>query len=549
LERARRHRPGRRRAGRVGVAVLTILLLTGAASPGRGAADPSSGRVLRIRGHGFGHGRGMGQWGARAQAMAGRSWRDILTSYYTGVSFASRPLDERVRVLLETSPGIVVTSAAPFGAWTGDRQVATSDGSAPFLRARPDGSTLWVERAGSAAGPWTAVAQVTGPVQFRPGSAPLELVAADGSSVLYRGMIEARPAPDGAQAINELAMNEYLYGVVPREMPASWPQEALRAQAVAARSYAAAKKDAARAAGAPYDICASTACQAYGGLAVRSAPGAAPRTLEHPATTAAVDATGSTVMAFAGRPIFAQYSSSTGGYSAPGTAPYLKAVPDPADAASPHHTWEASVPVAEVERRWPSLGRLTQIVVTRRNGYSDWGGRVLEMRLTGTAGSVTVSGDVFRAAFPYPARADGLRSDWFDVQVWPASLAIGVVRGNTWYVRSPVADRVFSYGRAGDRVVVGDWDGNGTDTPGVVRGNTWYLSNDFDGVGEVVFSYGRAGDRVVVGDWDGNGTDTPGVVRGNTWYLSNDFDGVGEVVVAYGLPTDRPVVGTWDRRP
>jgi hypothetical protein len=74
---------------------------------------------------------------------------------------------------------------------------------------------------------------------------------------------------------------------------------------------------------------------------------------------------------------------------------------------------------------------------------------------------------------------------------------------------------VFAFGRAGDRPVVGDWDGDGVDTVGVVRGNTWYLSNQVLGGGSatVVLNFGSGRDRPIVGDWNGDGVDTPGIVR------------------------------------
>jgi peptidoglycan/xylan/chitin deacetylase (PgdA/CDA1 family) len=101
----------------------------------------------------------------------------------------------------------------------------------------------------------------------------------------------------------------------------------------------------------------------------------------------------------------------------------------------------------------------------------------------------------------------------------------------------------------GDRLVSGDWDGNGTTTPGVVRGNTWYLRNsNSPGPADVVFVYGAPTDRPVTGDWDGNGTTTPGVVRGNTWKLRNsNSGGFPSLEFVYGATTDRAVTGDWDR--
>ncbi|MBW3548070.1 MAG: L,D-transpeptidase family protein, partial [Actinobacteria bacterium] len=88
---------------------------------------------------------------------------------------------------------------------------------------------------------------------------------------------------------------------------------------------------------------------------------------------------------------------------------------------------------------------------------------------------------------------------------------------------------------------VGDWNGDGIDTPGVVRGATWYLSNsNSGGHAHIAFAYGNAGDRPLVGDWNGDGIDTPGVVRGATWYLSNsNTGGHAHIAFAYGNAGDR----------
>ncbi|MCW1069439.1 hypothetical protein OJ604_11590, partial [Streptococcus anginosus] len=71
------------------------------------------------------------------------------------------------------------------------------------------------------------------------------------------------------------------------------------------------------------------------------------------------------------------------------------------------------------------------------------------------------------------------------------------------------ADSVFSYGRAGDEVLVGDWDGDGVDTFAVRRGNVFYVKNSLaSGAADTSFSYGRAGDATLAGDFDGDGRDT-----------------------------------------
>uniref|UniRef100_UPI00260CD2BD hypothetical protein n=1 Tax=uncultured Georgenia sp. TaxID=378209 RepID=UPI00260CD2BD len=91
-------------------------------------------------------------------------------------------------------------------------------------------------------------------------------------------------------------------------------------------------------------------------------------------------------------------------------------------------------------------------------------------------------------------------------------------RGSTYHVKNSLrggdADVVFSYGRAGDQVLVGDWDGDGKDTFAVRRGASYHVSNSLrGGPAERVVTFGRGNDEVLVGDWDGNGTDTLGVRR------------------------------------
>ncbi|AZN29142.1 hypothetical protein EJO69_01640 [Flaviflexus salsibiostraticola] len=126
----------------------------------------------------------------------------------------------------------------------------------------------------------------------------------------------------------------------------------------------------------------------------------------------------------------------------------------------------------------------------------------------------------------------------------PSGNAFALV--NTW--DSTTHNTAFAYGRIGDEVLVGDWDGNGTDTLGVRRGTTFYLNNTLTGGhADTEFAYGRIGDEVLVGDWDGNGTDTLGVRRGTTFYLNNTLTGGNaDTEFAYGRIGDEVLVGDWD---
>lgn len=128
----------------------------------------------------------------------------------------------------------------------------------------------------------------------------------------------------------------------------------------------------------------------------------------------------------------------------------------------------------------------------------------------------------------------------------------GVRRGRTFYLRNTnsggSANVTFSYGRPGDVILVGDWDGDGKDTLAVRRGRSYYLRNDLhSGVAQVTFNYGRPDDVVLVGDWDGDQEDTMTVRRSRTYFVRNSLTtGSAETVFTYGLATDAALVGDWD---
>jgi stage II sporulation SpoD-like protein len=167
---------------------------------------------------------------------------------------------------------------------------------------------------------------------------PATTLVADGAGE-YRGALEVRPASGGLATVNEVGLDDYLRGL--SEVPPTWPAEAMRAQAVAARSYALHEVRSTvatpfRAAGA--QICATDACQVYTGIARERQDGA-------PAWNAAVAATSGQVVLYKGAPINAKYSASNGGRSSAGGEPYLRSVSDPDDAASPYHHWHYTLPL------------------------------------------------------------------------------------------------------------------------------------------------------------------------------------------------------------
>jgi SpoIID/LytB domain protein len=244
---------------------------------------------------------------------------------------------------------------------------------------------------------WKPYLSVASPAVFSSSTGLVSVKLASGSRRAYRGSIVAnRTSPTGVQTVSVLPMESYLRAVVPAEMPASWHANALRSQAVAARSYAA--FDRARApSGRTYDTCDTTSCQMYSGVPA-----------EYAASTAAVAATAGQILTSGGAPAFTQFGSANGGWTAAGSQPYLVAKADPYDGAIANgaNAWSTSISVSAIQARWPSIGTYRQLRILRRDGHGQWGGRVLSAAIDGSAGSVTVTGATIRSAF-------GLRSEWF----------------------------------------------------------------------------------------------------------------------------------------
>ncbi len=163
-------------------------------------------------------------------------------------------------------------------------------------------------------------------------------------------------------------------------------------------------------------------------------------------------------------------------------------------------------------------------------GADSMGDRVAQLNYSPIpAGAVPVVGDW---------NGDGKQTPgWFDEGMWYQVDERG----------GPIA-RSFRFGRAGDVPIVGDWNGDGMDTIGVHRGREWILRNDNSaGSRSATFTYGRESDTPIVGDWNADGTTTIGVVRRREWILRNsNSSGPREITAFYGKPSDTPIVGDWN---
>ncbi len=391
-------------AAAVGLALVGSLLWVpdpaGAVSVSQSYPVPKS-KQITVRGHGFGHGHGMSQYGAYGAARQGLTHEEILDFYYPGTSWGKVTGKVRVLITADTTTDLVV-SPAP-GLRVRDRGTATS-----YRLPEPDGVTRW--RLDVVAGQsvvqyltdrwrtWRVDGRATlvGDGQLR-ADGPLTLWTPAGSRT-YRGILRAASPTVGSRerdTVNVLPMDGYVQGVIPAEVPASWPAEAVRAQAVAARTYAAWSQ--AANAERYYQICDTTSCQVYGGVSS-----------EDPRGNDAVAATRRRILTYADAPAFTQFSSSSGGWTSAGSVPYLRAFADPYDGhdANPVRSWTVKVDARRLERAYPALGTLRRIRVITRDGNGQWRGRVGTMVLDGTKADRTVSGDTFRSLL-------GLRSSWF----------------------------------------------------------------------------------------------------------------------------------------
>lgn len=364
------------------LAIASVLLLgSGPASPARVAAPaPVGSATFVVTGHGWGHGVGLSQYGAYGYAQKGAGYAKIVLHYFPGTELGAAPVS-RVRVLL-TSGGKSLTlgSAADFRVRdaTGvvHNVVAGTYTLTPALKLKVDGQS-------------TARA-LPGPLLFQPGAAPLQLKHP------YRGSIQIDVTDRKVRAINMVGLEQYLYGVVPSEMPFTWLPEALKAQAVAARSYALAT----RKTGA-FDLYPDTRSQVYLGL-----------DHEKPSTNAAVDATAGMVVLYEGQVAKTFFFSTSGGRTAAAedvwgeAVPYLVSVPDPYDSISPYHDWGPfAFTGAKLARVLKIPGRVVDLQPELNSS-----GRIKSLIVVGTKDSISVPGADLR-------RRLGLRSTWFSVGV------------------------------------------------------------------------------------------------------------------------------------
>jgi stage II sporulation protein D len=378
---------------------VVVLAAASAAAVSSAPKPPQAAFVLT--GGGWGHGVGMSQWGAFGQAKAGRDYGSILRHYYRGTEIGTVPgtVHERVRVLVGNRlVTVTVTNALAVFDGTGKRHV---------LPAGPVTIAPKLELPVGTNGKPTAL---PGPVTFRaaPGA---YLTIADKA---YRGDLRVAKIGQRLQVVNVVGLEAYLLGVVPGEMPKDWPLEALKAQAVAARTYTVSHL----VNGQGFDLRSDWRSQVYYGV-----------DSEAPGPSRAVAETRGEIVTFEGSPAQTLYFSSSGGRTISSLdafgadVPYLVSVDDQWDEVSPNHRWPTQLlSGGQLAKRFALSGAVTDVAYVAGTP-----GRPAVIRLTTTGGSADIRLSDVRARL-------GLKSTGFRLGVLrldgpaPAARSNGTLR-------------------------------------------------------------------------------------------------------------------------
>jgi stage II sporulation protein D len=441
----------------LGVVMLAALLLMSlgtfvAATPPTIAAEmpgssttTANGRIdldstVKFFGRGYGHGVGMSQHGARGRALAGQDAATILAHYYEGTTLGSIDLASQIRVRIlwkwkatATSP-LVIYGRGTTWSIDGIDEVFPADAALRLIPTKPPGSpTSWRLQVqaedGSILLDRAKPAELV--VRRETSKGRLQLASKPTSYDRYRGVLRVITAKvkRKVKVVNEVALETYLRGVVPAEMPSTWPSEALLAQSIAARSYAARRL---RPGESYFDVVDTYASQVYLGAKA-----------ERDETDVAIEATGGIVLK-SGNSIANTLFHSTGGGGTEhnenvftsstgalvaGPVSYLRGsldrTPDGSayDAEAPYATWKTRRYTIAQLSAWMAADPRTMVGTLTALNLGDRGvsGRLISVTLIGSAGKKTVSGEVFRSVFNAgrPNADPMMRSTLFDLAPIP----------------------------------------------------------------------------------------------------------------------------------
>lgn len=558
------------------------------AAPAR--ADDST--VFTFVGGGWGHSVGMSQYGAYGMSKEGYSAGQIISHFFTGASVGAagaaytNPLWVNLSVVVGSATFTVKETGGSPGV-----PVTVSDGGTSVQVAV--GETFTVTNNGLGGCTLSAPAgELSGSCHFDVDwdgwvASPTTLVQLDGCSngttcQYARGSLRIRPHSD-AWKFNvslEIAVEDYVLGLA--EMPSSWGNsggmEALKAQAIAARSYAL-RTAADRGDPASRPICW---CQLYATTVDQSYIGWVPGSGHW---TTAVQATAGQVVTHpssgAGVPVKAFYSSSTYGWtesSANGFGgveqSWLQEVDDHWSAnpdLNPFARWSKQFTGAQLAAILNAQGgtQLATVTSISVKTCSD-SGAALSLRFHGAGNYRDVATRHLRgwlglrsmqvlnvgapppATFPCPSPIGDLPQGSLPGDL-VESVGLHDPSSGIFTLHDPAQGLLnFYYGNPADIPYSGDWNGNGVTTLGLYRQSTGFLflrnTND-QGVAHIQIYYGNPGDIPIAGDWDGDGVQTVGIYRPSNqrFYLRNtNTQGVADVDFVFGNGGDQPIAGDWN---
>lgn len=356
--------------------ILPLLLAAVFLLPAPGPSGTAEAATWTVRGGGFGHGIGMSAYGAYGMGLKGFKYGRILRHYYRGIKIRKLRSKRNIKVLLDvdSSPwfrgarwacGRKLNPRRTYGAGIGRRGIYLKRaGGKPLKRC---GGRLRTETKGT--------------VVFR-------------GLGKYRGGVEIVRGGGSLYVINNVPVNFYCRGVLPKEMIPSWPMETLKAFALSARSIGLSSKGSHDG----FDVYPDTRSQVYG-----------PVSSEFTRTNRACARTAGQALFYRGKVAMALYSASSGGHTESvenvwfgEPIPYLRGVRDPWDRVSPYHRWTYRYSPARMNSLLGSYvsGRLKKVKITRY-GVSK---RVIWARLYGTRGTTRIRGDSLQYALGLPDR-------------------------------------------------------------------------------------------------------------------------------------------------
>jgi stage II sporulation protein D len=296
--------------------------------------------------------------------------------------------DLMVRVLLARSrEGISLTSSSGLLVRVGKRTFSIAPGrSLAYLPGK--GGVLWKEKNIEA---------------------PVFEVIPRGDRILvgqrpYRGQIELRRKGGMVEVVNILSLEDYLKGTIKLEVSPSWPEEALKAHIIVARTYVV--KNLGRHKEEGFDFCNGVHCQRYGGVFA-----------EDPRTNDLIEQTRGIILTYRGQPALVVFHSESGGYTDSAKnvwgkdVPYLVEVPSPWEEGAPHAFWEVTLSCREIEEALKGHGYIQSSVVGLECRKSPISNRVVSVLVHTDCGSVELTGNQFREAIGY----DRLPSTFFDL--------------------------------------------------------------------------------------------------------------------------------------